>query len=179
MAALAAAGLLEPAPMQGFTLWAPLRQTVTFGDETAALLSDAPGRHGVELSGTRHLAERRADGWWIDGAKSTVRPVRLPGVVAVFSDRAWEFTLPDALARGTAAGAGGNLVEAPMPGLVKSVFAHPGDVVAAGDRLAVLEAMKMEHTLNAPRDGVVAEVLVAPGSQVEAGAALIRLEDEG
>ncbi|MDH3264126.1 MAG: acetyl-CoA carboxylase biotin carboxyl carrier protein subunit, partial [Paracoccaceae bacterium] len=66
---------------------------------------------------------------------------------------------------------------APMPGLVKAVFATAGAEVAAGARLAVLEAMKMEHTLTAPRDGVVAEVLVAPGAQVEAGAALVRLEE--
>jgi len=52
-----------------------------------------------------------------------------------------------------------------------------GDPVAAGDRLAVLEAMKMEHTLTADRAGRVAEMLAEPGAQVQAGAALIRLED--
>jgi len=51
-----------------------------------------------------------------------------------------------------------------------------GQVVQAGDRLVVLEAMKMEHVLCAGRDGVVAEVLVVVGDQVEAGAALIVLE---
>lgn len=65
-----------------------------------------------------------------------------------------------------------------MPGLVKSVYAEVGQVVAAGDRLIVLEAMKMEHALLAARDGVVAEVLVAQEAQVEAGAALVRLEPE-
>jgi 3-methylcrotonyl-CoA carboxylase alpha subunit len=50
--------------------------------------------------------------------------------------------------------------------------------VAKGARLAVLEAMKMEHVLTAGRDGVVAEVLVAEGAQVEAGAPLIVLEAE-
>jgi 3-methylcrotonyl-CoA carboxylase alpha subunit len=70
------------------------------------------------------------------------------------------------------------VIEAPMPGLVRAVFAAPGQSVAAGDRLALLEAMKMEHALLAARDGIVAEVLVAAGAQVEAGAALIRLEDE-
>ena len=48
----------------------------------------------------------------------------------------------------------------------------------AGERLAVLEAMKMEHSLLAIRDGVVAEVLVEEGAQVEAGAALVQLEPE-
>jgi 3-methylcrotonyl-CoA carboxylase alpha subunit len=65
-----------------------------------------------------------------------------------------------------------------MPGLVKAVYVSAGQTVAAGDRLAVLEAMKMEHTLTAARDGTVAEVLVTPGAQVEAGAALVRLEEE-
>lgn len=65
-----------------------------------------------------------------------------------------------------------------MPGLVKALDAQPGQAVTKGDRLAVLEAMKMEHSLLAPRDGVVAEVLAEAGTQVEAGAALIRLEDE-
>ena len=65
-----------------------------------------------------------------------------------------------------------------MPGLVKSMLAEVGQQVTAGTRLAVLEAMKMEHALTAPRDGVVAEVLVADGAQVEAGAPLIRLEEE-
>jgi 3-methylcrotonyl-CoA carboxylase alpha subunit len=54
-----------------------------------------------------------------------------------------------------------------------------GDRVAQGQRLAVLEAMKMEHALTAPFDGVVAEVLAAEGAQVEAGAPLLRLEAEG
>ena len=65
-----------------------------------------------------------------------------------------------------------------MPGLVKAVFVAPGAQVAAGDRLAVLEAMKMEHVLLAARAGEVAEVLVEAGAQVEAGAALIRLAED-
>lgn len=54
----------------------------------------------------------------------------------------------------------------------------PGQAVTAGDRLCVLEAMKMEHSLTAARSGVVAEVLAVEGQQVEAGAALIVLEAE-
>ena len=70
------------------------------------------------------------------------------------------------------------MIEAPMPGLVKAIHARAGQAVREGDRLAVLEAMKMEHALLAARDGVVAEVLASEGSQVEAGAALVRLELE-
>ena len=53
-----------------------------------------------------------------------------------------------------------------------------GAVVAEGDRLAILDAMKMEHVLLAARDGIVAEVLAAEGDQVVAGAALVRLEED-
>jgi 3-methylcrotonyl-CoA carboxylase alpha subunit len=66
-----------------------------------------------------------------------------------------------------------------MPGLVRAVLVEAGQAVAAGERLAVLEAMKMEHALTAGRDGVVAEVLCAEGDQVEAGVVLVRLEPEG
>jgi len=71
----------------------------------------------------------------------------------------------------------GSVVASPMPGVVKAIFVAQGDTVKAGDRLAVLEAMKMEHVLTAARDGMIAEVLVKVGAQVEAAAALIRLED--
>jgi 3-methylcrotonyl-CoA carboxylase alpha subunit len=86
--------------------------------------------------------------------------------------------LIDPLDRDAGAGAGSDRVEAPMPGLVRSVHVAVSDHVAKGDRLAVLEAMKMEHALLAARDGVVAEVMVAAGSQVDAGTVLIRLEEE-
>jgi 3-methylcrotonyl-CoA carboxylase alpha subunit len=178
LAALAAAGLLEPAPVQGFALWAPLRRSVTFGEEAAVIEAEAPGRFSVEIGAARHRAEKRADGWWIDGAKTGATAVLVPDMVAIFAGRAWEFPLPDPLAQGETQGAGGDVVAAPMPGLVKALFAKAGEEVKAGARLAILEAMKMEHTLLAPRDGIVAEVLAEAGAQVEAGAALIRLESE-
>jgi 3-methylcrotonyl-CoA carboxylase alpha subunit len=62
--------------------------------------------------------------------------------------------------------------------LVRDVLVVAGQNVQAGDRLAVLEAMKMEHSLTAARDGTVAEVLVTAGRQVDAGAPIIRLEED-
>jgi 3-methylcrotonyl-CoA carboxylase alpha subunit len=50
-----------------------------------------------------------------------------------------------------------------------------GDVIKAGQTLAVMEAMKMEHTIAAPKDGTVAELLYAPGDQVAEGAELLTL----
>jgi biotin carboxyl carrier protein len=63
-----------------------------------------------------------------------------------------------------------------MPGLVLDVRARPGDVVAAGAVLVVLEAMKMEHSLSAPWDGTIATVAVKPGDRVEEGVELVVLE---
>jgi 3-methylcrotonyl-CoA carboxylase alpha subunit len=65
---------------------------------------------------------------------------------------------------------------APMPGKVLSFAVKAGDKVSKGQALAVMEAMKMEHTIVAPGDGLVAEVLFAPGDQVMEGAELLTLE---
>ena len=69
----------------------------------------------------------------------------------------------------------GGRLSAPMPGKVVSFAVQAGDRVQAGQVLAIMEAMKMEHTIAAPKDGVVAELLYAPGDQVAEGAELLRL----
>ncbi len=76
------------------------------------------------------------------------------------------------------AGEGGRLT-APMPGKVVSIAVQAGDKVSKGQPLAVMEAMKMEHTIAAPQDGVVTEVLYAPGDQVGEGDELLRLGTGG
>jgi pyruvate carboxylase len=67
-------------------------------------------------------------------------------------------------------------VGAPMPGVVARVLVEEGEQVTAGQKLATLEAMKMETTLYAEQAGTIAEVLVEPGTQVEAGDLLVRFE---
>ena len=64
---------------------------------------------------------------------------------------------------------------APMPGKVVSFAVKAGDKVSKGQALAVMEAMKMEHTIAAPADGTVAELLYVPGDQVAEGAELLKL----
>jgi len=75
---------------------------------------------------------------------------------------------------GEGATEGGRLT-APMPGKVVAFLAKAGEAVKAGQPLAVMEAMKMEHTIAAPRDGTVAELLYGVGDQVAEGAELLRL----
>lgn len=81
----------------------------------------------------------------------------------------------DALAHAGAPSDAGGQLTAPMPGKVLSFAVQVGDSVRAGQAVAVLEAMKMEHTLHAPADGQVAELLYAPGDQVPEGGELLRL----
>ena len=182
LAALAAQDLLgEVAGDTGFSLWAPLNRQVVLrrGEEEEELTLRAlgPDAHDVVM-GEAVIAARRVGGrWMLDG--EVAPPVVVTGdLVTVFADYGIGFHVIDPLARASAAGGDASVIEAPMPGLVKAMFATPGAEVKAGDRLAVLEAMKMEHSLLAARDGVVAEVLAKEGAQVEAGAPLVRLAHE-
>ncbi|MFP4328455.1 MAG: acetyl/propionyl/methylcrotonyl-CoA carboxylase subunit alpha [Paracoccaceae bacterium] len=182
-AALAALGLLEAAaPDTGFALWAPERRRalLRYGGEeiVAQVLCHGPDRHEVLLEGGAVEARREGGRWRIGGAPAPGWLVH-GGRVTVFADHGQDFEIVDPLARASEAAGGADVIEAPMPGLVRAMLAVPGKAVTAGERLAVLEAMKMEHALVAPRDGIVAEVLTPEGTQVEAGAALIRLEAQG
>lgn len=71
----------------------------------------------------------------------------------------YELTAPAADYDASLAGGGAPSVVTPMPGKVVQVTAKVGDKVAAGDKLMILEAMKMEHVIRAPADGVVAELV--------------------
>ena len=70
----------------------------------------------------------------------------------------------------------GGVVHAPAPAVVVSIAAKPGKIVAAGERLAVLEAMKMEMQVVAPFSGRVRQVMAIPNVQVDAGDALVQIE---
>ena len=81
----------------------------------------------------------------------------------------------DPLAHAGETGAETGSLAAPMPGKLLSFAVKPGDKVTAGQPLAVMEAMKMEHTIHAPADGTVQELLYAPGDQVAEGEKLLLL----
>ncbi|MBP6679202.1 MAG: acetyl/propionyl/methylcrotonyl-CoA carboxylase subunit alpha [Paracoccus sp.] len=177
LAVLGLAGLDDPMIRGGITLWQPLRRTIAWDGGEAVLEVLGPGTARVTLDSATHQIGYEGGRWWVDGNPRRSRIVNHTAGTSVFGGRSLTLTPLDPLARG-AAETGGGLTLSPMPGLVKAVFVAPGQDVAAGDRLAILEAMKMEHTLTAARDGRVAEVLAQAGDQVEAGAPLIRLEDD-
>ncbi|MDZ4280933.1 MAG: acetyl/propionyl/methylcrotonyl-CoA carboxylase subunit alpha [Hydrogenophaga sp.] len=110
------------------------------------------------------------------GQRQTVQTWQLGEIVHIFCALgATQITEIDALAHAGVAAADGGRLTAPMPGKVLSFAVKAGDVIKKGQALAVMEAMKMEHTIAAPADGTVAELLYAPGDQVSEGAELLKI----
>ncbi len=118
-------------------------------------------RHDVTLDGVRHALTVYASG-------ERISIFAASGVATVHEID------PIAHAADGAAAEGGRLT-APMPGKVIAFLAKGGDSVTLGQPLAVMEAMKMEHTITAPRDGVVKELLYDVGDQVLEGGELLSL----
>ncbi len=71
---------------------------------------------------------------------------------------------------------GDGVVKAPMHGKVLAIFVAQGATVAKGERVAIVEAMKMEHALVAPLDGTVGEIAAAVGVQIAEGAKIMTIE---
>ena len=133
------------------------------GDEVEApakIAAWSPEGLDLEWSGRRIGYAVAADGdrLHMTGDSETVTVTVLP-----------RFGAPD---RGLAAGG----FAAPMPGVIIEVRVTPGEQVAAGSTLVVMEGMKMEHHVSAPCDGTVTEVLVNPGDQVDNGSPLLVFE---
>ncbi|MEY4027701.1 MAG: Acetyl-/propionyl-coenzyme carboxylase alpha chain [Pseudomonadota bacterium] len=151
----------------------PVRAVLTYGDVLRLQVGE-----GVEGRESALQFTPQGDGLWVQfNGVRTHSTVHAQGEVRhVFTPQgATRITVLDPLAHaGEAAQEGGRLT-APMPGKVVSFAVKAGDKVKAGQALAVMEAMKMEHTISAPQDGTVAELLYAPGDQVADGAELLKL----
>ena len=167
------AAQLDDGPFTGFTLWEPLTRQIILsqgGDIIeATLTARGPKSCDVRIDETVVCLQRRGDNWGMPAVRHGAR-------VTVFGVDTVTFELVDPLDRAESV-SGGDTVIAPMPGLVRDVAVVVGQSVATGDRLVVLEAMKMEHVLRAPRGGLIAAVPVLVGDQVTAGQLMISLED--
>ncbi len=69
-----------------------------------------------------------------------------------------------------------NSVQAFIPGIIQDIFIKKGQDVKEGDKLLILEAMKMKNSVLAPRDGKVKEIKVVPGQMVTKNFLLVELE---
>jgi 3-methylcrotonyl-CoA carboxylase alpha subunit len=183
VAALAASGArarpggTDPwSAISGYAHFRPISRRARFqageGEITAHVAPRPDGRFDVTLNGggRTHTLSAPASHGADDGG---IGVALWPGHVTLFSEgEAFTFSLPDPLAQSADALAG-DMMRAPMPGLVKLVRAAKGDPVLKGQPLLILEAMKMEHTIAAPHDGIIADI-VAEGVQVTDGTVLVR-----
>ncbi len=171
--------------LEGWRLWSEAEHVVPLlADEErieVRVTVAAGGRYRVKTPGGDVVIEcLTIDGREVRAALAdrtvSATVVRHGDAVSVFVDGAvHDWALPDPLARDGVGEAAGDQLIAPMPGVIKAVGAGPGDAVAEGDAVLMMEAMKMEHALKAPRDGTVGEVFVAIGDQVEEGTVLLAL----
>jgi 3-methylcrotonyl-CoA carboxylase alpha subunit len=136
-----------------------------FADGEHVLAAVSYGRHGEQVA--------------IDGvAPATDATLFENGgeIYVLRSGRQTRVRLDDFVQSATAAGGSNGIVTAPMHGKMLALLVAAGETVTKGQRLAVIEAMKMEHTLTAPRDGVVADIAVHKDSQVVEGAKIMLIE---
>jgi len=112
----------------------------------------------------------------LEKAASTARTLRLANCdIAVMQNGETHVAHPfDPFVAAEEAGSSSDRIAAPMPGKIVQLLVKPGEAVKKGQPLAVLEAMKMEHTLSAPVDAKVESVEVAQGDQVNEGAIVVR-----
>ncbi|MFC7330652.1 biotin carboxylase N-terminal domain-containing protein [Marinactinospora rubrisoli] len=141
---------------------------VADGPVVAATAARTTGGRALEVSyGGRTYRYARAER---DGGGAGIAPHDTAPEATLWlgsGGSAWRIAEQPALApaRATAA-AGDGTVRSPMPGTVLAVPVEPGARVRAGAPVAVVEAMKMEHTVTAPLDGVITRLEVRPGQPV-------------
>ena len=100
------------------------------------------------------------------------KPVQAPATTAAASTS----SAPAAPAPKPAAPSGaGKPVTSPLPGVIIEVSVKEGQAVKAGQKVAVLEAMKMENEIQAPSDGTVTAILVNKGDSVLEGAEIVKI----
>jgi biotin carboxyl carrier protein len=129
------------------------------GGEVHRVLILPGGPAGPALPSGMERREVVIDGWRIEVDVE-------PAARAELRDRARR-------GRSDAAHSGPTNVHAIIPGVVVSVSVAPGDTVAAGQQLLVVEAMKMQNELRAPREGTVEQVAVGAGATIDVGDLLV------
>jgi len=148
--------------LKSFTIGGVLHQVTLVWQPFGVIEAKAGGN----ISTGQHLREARDTGALIDTAHGLF-----------LRDGADWFAIEpvDHTTAGSAVAGDSSSIASPMHGRLTAVMAAPGDSVARGAALAIVEAMKMEHVLVAPRDGIVDTVAMTEGAQVSQGAIIMTL----
>ena len=171
-----------PAELLGWSSQGALRARMVLeasGARSAVVLHESRDGLQVQVAEAQHYLEQRGDCLRLDGQRVDLRDHRMVGddLFLATGTRMLRLTRLRASAE-TAAATGGGEMRAPMHGNLLELCIAVGDRVEVGTRLAVLEAMKMQHELLAEVAGRISEVAVTAPSQVKAGDLLVRVEQE-
>ena len=164
-------------------------------DEATEVQSPWTAKDGFQLGGTRSLivpvvvdgdSANATVSFGADGMRVTVEDTAPATDARVFEadteayvvrrGRQTRVRVKDFTRASAQGGTGDGLIKAPMHGRVLEVLVGIGEQVTTGQRLAVIEAMKMEHTLRAPFAGLVTQVSIAAGAQVVEGAEIMLIK---
>jgi 3-methylcrotonyl-CoA carboxylase alpha subunit len=150
--------------------------------QTAVTVHYRDTGYEIELDGARRTLRGHVDAGgrvraWLDDRAFAGEVIARGALRDVFANGARHaFELHDPMLHEVDAEVHGGGLAAPMPGKVIAVLVQAGVKVEKGAPLVIMEAMKMEHTINAPAAGTVKEILYAAGEQVAEGAELIAFE---
>ena len=120
----------------------------------------------VEVNGTHYTVEMEKKPKAAPAPKPVVRPAAKPAAAAA----------PAAAAPAAKPAAGKSGVKSPLPGVILDIKVNVGDAVKKGQTIIILEAMKMENSINADKDGKIAAINVSKGESVLEGTDLVIIE---
>ena len=149
------------------------------GNESSVAIIDLEGNTAaVEVNGVSYKVDILTEGFTAAPARPAAKPAA-PAAPAAPAPAAAKPAAPQPIAPAAApaaepAPAGkGTAVQSPLPGVILDIKVAVGDTVKAGQTVAILEAMKMENSINAECDGVITAIKVAKGDNILEGSDIV------
>ena len=165
--------------LTGFTLWENLRKLVKFSNSQEEFLTEVEclggARFIVQIEKNIHEINYENNGWTIDGKNTEFLYWQSKSDFSIISKFKYDFQIKDLLTVSSENSDNNHLVIAPMPGQISEIYVNEGDLVLKGDRLVVLESMKMEHAISANMSGKIESILVSKGQKVDNRELILRI----
>ena len=165
--------------LTGFTLWENLTKLVKFSNSQKEFLTEVECLGGdsflVKVEENIHEISYDRTGWTIDGQNTQYLFWQSKSYFSVICEFKYDFHSKDLLIVSSENSDDDQLVIAPMPGQISEIYVNEGDLVLKGDRLVVLESMKMEHAISANMSGKIESILVSKGQKVDNKDLLLRI----
>jgi len=150
------------------------------GNEYSVAIIDLEGNTAaVEVNGVSYKVDILTEGFTAAPARPAAKPAAVapapaPAPAPAAAPAAPQPIAPAAAPAAEPAPAGkGTAVQSPLPGVILDIKVAVGDTVKAGQTVAILEAMKMENSINAECDGVITAIKVAKGDNILEGSDIV------